>query len=305
MPTIATSLPLVALVCLLSGQVAGQLSPNADSTYVQLRNVALQPQGIAVDKITLKRDAATFQLNSGTICFVGPVRDKVTGAVFTGEGRLLLNPPLTSERVSLSFLTREKEYSESFDQLVLRFTDRTYEEIKAAGKPGGAACDPSLLRNSEKAARKELRYNMDARILQDVFSSEPGGLFVAFVHGKHYDGKTLFVIDPHGAPMVEPEEIKLETYNENKTGIWAAFSLLLGVRQRNRIQRAKEWRHPYRPSETGHRNREERTPDRKSHYCVGCTRSRCAGGAIRTLSGFARIQRDRTKRRTTEFRPGR
>jgi hypothetical protein len=223
MPTTATSLPLVALVSLLSGQVAGQLSPNADSTYVQLRNVALQPQGIAVDKITLKRDAATFQLDSGTICFVGPVRDKVTGAVFTGEGRLLLNPPLTSEQVSLSFLTREKEYSESFDQLVLRFTDRTYEEIKAAGKPGGSGCDPSLLRNSEKAARKELRYNIDARILQDVLSPEPGGLFVAFVHGKHYDGKTLFVIDPHGAPMVEPEEIKLETYNENKMGIWAAF----------------------------------------------------------------------------------
>jgi hypothetical protein len=194
---------------------------------VQLRNVALQPQAITVDKITLKRDAATFQLNSGTICFVGPVRDKVTGAVFTGEGRLLLNPPLTSEHVNFSFLTSENEYTENFTQLGVRFTDRTYEEIKAAGKPGGAACDPSLLRNSEKAARKELRYNMDARILQDVLSPEPGGLFVAFVHGKHYDGKTLFVIDPHGAPMVEPEEIKLETYNE-QDGNMGGVSLLLG-----------------------------------------------------------------------------
>ena len=60
MPSIATSLPLVAVVCLLSSQIAAQLSPNADSTYVQLRNVAVQPQGIAVDKITLKRDAATL-----------------------------------------------------------------------------------------------------------------------------------------------------------------------------------------------------------------------------------------------------
>ena len=96
-------------------------------------------------------------------------------------------------------------------------------ELKAAGKPGGATCDPAVLRASEKASRKELHYNLDARILQDVLSSEPGGLFVAFVHGKHYDGKTLLVIDPHGAPSVEPEEIKLETYNESKLGIWAAF----------------------------------------------------------------------------------
>lgn len=108
MPTIATSLSLVAVVCLLSGQIAGQLSPNADSTYVQLRNVALQPQSVTVDKITLKRDAATFQLNSGTICFLNPVRDKVTGAVFVGEGKLLINPPLPSEQASLSVLTPEK-----------------------------------------------------------------------------------------------------------------------------------------------------------------------------------------------------
>jgi hypothetical protein len=43
------------------------------------------------------------------------------------------------------------------------------------------------------------------------------------VHGKHYEGKTAFTIDPHGAPHVYPEETSLETYNENKFGIWAAF----------------------------------------------------------------------------------
>jgi hypothetical protein len=223
MPNVAGLSSLVLVVCLLAGEIVGQPSPNTDTDYLQLRNIALQTQSLTVDKITLKRDAATFQLNSGTICFVNPVRGKVTGAVFAGEGRLLLDPPVPSERASLSLLTKEQEYSESFDQLVLRFTDGTYEELKAAGKPGGGSCDPALLRNSEKASRKEMRYNLDARILQDVLSSEAGGLFVAFVHGKHYDGRTLLFIDPHGAPSVEPEEIELETYNESKTGIWAAF----------------------------------------------------------------------------------
>ena len=71
--------------------------------------------------------------------------------------------------------------------------------------------------------RKKLHYNLDARIFQDVVSPDPGGLFAAFVHGKKYDDKILFLIDPHGAMGVEPEEIELLTYDESKEGIWTAF----------------------------------------------------------------------------------
>jgi len=213
----------VASVFLLFSVLTAQQTPNSDGNYQQLRNIALQPAGITIENVTLKRDAAAFQLKSGMLCFVVPVNNKVTGAVFVGEGNLLLEPPIPSERASLTVLTKEKEYAESFDHLVLRFTDGTYEELKAAGKASGSGCDLALLRNSAKVMRKDLNYNLDARILQDVASTEPGGLFVAFVHGKQYDGKTLFTIDPHGAPGVYPEEISLETYNENKLGIWAAF----------------------------------------------------------------------------------
>jgi hypothetical protein len=210
-------------VCLIAGLLAAQTTPNSDGNYQQLRNISLQAGGIAIDKVALKRDAATFQLNSGVLCFVTPVNNKVTGAIFVGEGKLLLDPPIASERTSLSVLSKEKEYSESFDHVVLRFTDGTFDELKAAGKPSSGSCDLTLLRNSAKAMRKELNYNLDARILQDVISTEPGGLFVAFVHGKRYDGRTLFTIDPHDAPHVYPEEISLETYDENKFGIWTAF----------------------------------------------------------------------------------
>jgi hypothetical protein len=74
-----------------------------------------------------------------------------------------------------------------------------------------------------------LKYNLDARILQDVLGSTPGGLFVAFVHGKRYNDKEIFAIDPHGAPPlvfpVNPEEVELVTYDDNKLGVWAAFHL--------------------------------------------------------------------------------
>jgi hypothetical protein len=214
---------LPVLLSISTGYAAGQTVPNSDAEYQQLRTISLSGESLTVDGLTLKRDAATLQLNSGTICFVKPVNGKVTGAVFVGQGRLLLDPPVPSEQASLSVLTKEKEYSESYEHMVLRFTDGTYDELKRSAKPASGGCDAELLHNSQKAMRKELHYNLDARILQDVLSPEPGGLFVAFVHGKRYDSKTLFAIDLHGVPHVYPEEVSLETYSDKRSGIWAAF----------------------------------------------------------------------------------
>ena len=213
----------VRLFLAASASVVIAQAPNADGNYQQLRNIALGSKAVTVNNFTLKRDAATFQLNSGTVCFLPPVNGKVTGAVFTGEGRLLLTPPLPSEQRSLSLLSKEAEFSESFSRLVLRFTDGTYDEIERATAPAAPSCDAGLLRDSQHATRKKLHYNLDARILQDVLSPQPGGLFVAFVHGKKYSDKILFMIDPHGAQDVEPEEIELMTYEDNKQGIWTAF----------------------------------------------------------------------------------
>ncbi len=218
----ATVYDLVLCFAILGSAAIAQ-SPNSDGTYQQLRNVALGNEAVTVNNLILKRDTATFQLNSGTVCFLPPVQGKVTGAVFIGEGRMLLTPPLPSEERSLSLLSKEKEFSESFSRLVLRFTDGTYGEIMKAGSAASVSCDPGLLRDSQTVTRKKLHYNLDARILQDVLSPEPGGLFVAFVHGKKYSDKILFMIDPHGALHVQPEEIELMTYDENNAGIWAAF----------------------------------------------------------------------------------
>src|SRR5450755_3436422 len=113
------------MAVVVSGLALDQ-TPNADSTYQQLRNIGLGGESVTVSNVTLKRDAATFQLNSGTVCFLPAVQGKVTGAVFVGEGRLLLTPPISSEQRSLSLLTKQAEFSESFSRLVLRFTDNTY-----------------------------------------------------------------------------------------------------------------------------------------------------------------------------------
>ncbi|MFZ0291288.1 MAG: M1 family aminopeptidase [Candidatus Sulfotelmatobacter sp.] len=200
--------------------------PNSDPTYQALRNLTLGSESVSVSNLDLKRDAGTFHLRSGTICFTAPVQGKITGAVFVGDGNFVISPPLL-EMGMLKLLTKENEFSENFNHLVLRFTDSTYDDIKKASSAASGGCENGLLKDSQNAMRhgQLLKYNLDARILQDVLSPEPGALFVAFVHGKRYNDKEIFVVDPRGARYVMHEEVGLMTYDENKFGVWAAFPL--------------------------------------------------------------------------------
>ncbi len=128
----------------------------------------------------------------------------------------------------MKLLTNQHDLTEEFNELILRFTDRTAEEIQKSGTPGsGPAAGSNLLEEARNATRKKLHYNLEARILQDVLSQEPGGLFWAFIKGKKYDGKMIYAIDPHGLDVfsIQPEEVALMTYGETKFGIWAALHL--------------------------------------------------------------------------------
>ncbi|MGA9039818.1 MAG: M1 family aminopeptidase [Terriglobales bacterium] len=205
-------------------QTAPGAAPNSDATYQQLRNIGLSAEAVTVNNFELKRDAATFLLRSGTVCFVAPVQGRVTGAVFVGDGNMTLDPPSPGEAVSLKRLTKEDKFSEDFSRLALRFTDSTYDQIKKGGTPASGGCDAGLLEDSQHTTRKKLNYNLSARILQDLLNAQQGGLFVAFVHGKHYDDKLMYFMDPDGAPGVAPEQVELTSYGENKSGTWASFN---------------------------------------------------------------------------------
>ena len=95
--------PLLLMVaalamCAAQTPAAPSAGPNSDPTYQALRNVGLSGEAVSVNNVELKRDAGIFHLRSGTICFVAPVNSKVTGAVFSGDGNFVLDPPNTIKR---------------------------------------------------------------------------------------------------------------------------------------------------------------------------------------------------------------
>lgn len=212
-------------VLLLAGSRVLAQSPapaaGSDPTYQALRNAGLSGEAVSVNNLELKRDAGTFHLRSGTVCFVTPVNGKVTGAVFTGDGNFTLDPPYAGEKTSLKLLTKEDQFSENFSQMVVRFTDSTYDDVKKSGSASGGGCDGGLLKDSQHTTRHKLKSNLESRLLGDVLSPEPGGYFIAFIHGKKYDGQEYYEIDPHG----DRDQVNFVTYDESKFGKWASFTI--------------------------------------------------------------------------------
>ncbi|HKG47941.1 MAG TPA: carboxypeptidase regulatory-like domain-containing protein [Pyrinomonadaceae bacterium] len=211
---------------------AGQKG-NVDPIYQSLRQLGKGDQDFAgnyavVNNLKLKRDAANFTLKSGELYFITPVEDRVTAAVFIGDGEMSLTPPTAVEKKSISIFTNEGSITEQFTKLVLRFTDKTFDEIKsspnATMKTGGPAASQarSAYRDNQELLRKRLRDNREARTLYDVYNPAGENFFMAFIDGKRFN-KLVFLLEPFGVPNATPEEVALFSYGETDGGMWTAF----------------------------------------------------------------------------------
>ena len=229
---------VLAALCLPVSLLAQTASaPNSHPAYVELRNVAVDGGALQINGLVLTKDTATFTL-SGTVHLLKPVNGRVTGAVFLGQGTMKYVPPIAAERSMLRNLTRGEEFEETFERAVFRFTDDTAEKIKA-GASGAGAGDSSraqdALKDTNQALRLELKDNLHARILGDVLSTAPGGLFHAYVNGRKYSSKLAYMMDPHGAGFVAPEEVQLFSWAANREGIFTGhhYSSFYAQRQRD------------------------------------------------------------------------
>jgi len=204
---------------------------NNDPVYVKLRNIRVGSEVVHVKDFILKRDAGTFTFKSGAFYLLEPVNDKITGAVFVGDATFSLVPPIPVEQRNLAILTKGQPFLEEFSGAVFRFTDGTEQELRKAAvtdssAPGGNPGD--LLNDVQHQLKKDLKYNLTARLLQDVTSSQPGGKFIGFIKGKKYSSKMIYDVDPHGAEgfyglRLNPEEVALTLWDDNHFGAWTVF----------------------------------------------------------------------------------
>ena len=209
--------------------------PNTDPVYQQLRQLGKNDADFGgpfatVSNLVLRRDAATFTLHNGEVYFPSPVEGRVTSAVFVGDGELVLEPPTPIEKHTLSLFIDGEKLTEPFTHLVMRFTDKTLDEIKVSPNAkmgtGGAQASKArdLYRTNQQLMRKELHDNGELRAIADLYSPQRPGYFDAFIGGSKH-GKLIFLLDPLGLPPVSPEEVALLSYGDSDGGIWTAFHL--------------------------------------------------------------------------------
>jgi hypothetical protein len=229
---------LVFLVFTLSA-LRPALCQERDTTYLQLRNLKPGNDAVTVSEWTLHRDVAEFVFHRGTFYFLEPVAGKVVAAVFIGDGEFRMTPPSKIEKRSLAILTGQAGITEPFTEVMLHFSDNTYEEITKQSEllrpdPAGSRAAASFYQNRTNFFRKDhrfsrenlalglLHYNLPARLLADIYDPQHAGFFNAYINGKKL-GNLLFRIDPQGVPTVEPEEVVLADFDDDSLGIWTAF----------------------------------------------------------------------------------
>ena len=193
-----------------AGVTVSASQANNDPIYQKLRSLlnrtdAFSGEYATVNNLVLKRDAAVFTLRSGEIHFLSPVEGRQIGAVFVGDGELYMKPPIDVEQKTLAIFTDTPDIKEQFSNLVLRFTDKTYDDIKASTnaqmKSGGNNAQArEAYEKRESVWRKVLRYNMEQRTLMDIYNPARPGFFTAFINGSKYN-KLIFRIDPLGVAV--------------------------------------------------------------------------------------------------------
>ena len=244
MPTKSRFLPLIATALLLVSYGFSQdpSKPAAqftvvpdDAVYKSLRGLSSAPDAFSgdyatVNNLVLKRDAGYFTLKTGAVYFIKPVEGKVTGAVFVGSGEFALSPPVDVERKHLEIFVGSSSVKESFDTLTMFFTDDTFDAIRTSPNAQMGTAGPqaekarSSYRDKEATLRTAFRYNVNSRMLSDIYAPQRKGFFMVFIDGGRF-GKVVYAVDPLGHSEVYPEQVELLSYGDTTGGIWTAFHM--------------------------------------------------------------------------------
>ena len=214
------------LLVLLGVPSLGWATDGLDAGEVldQLHNVKVDPSQVYVLRhAQLTRDRVKLFFTRGYIGFFTKAAGQITGAVFTGEGEILLIPPTLVEKASLARFVHSPILEEQFRTAILRFTDKTAQELMAAAVTPEAD-DPERPRDFPdrwNSSPNIYAVEDSPRIFEDLLS----GLTMPFFHAR-LEGNSLKwfdVVDDERSP----EAVSVVAARRNADALfadcWCAF----------------------------------------------------------------------------------
>jgi hypothetical protein len=205
----------------------GSPQPAANSegrnTLNALAQISIDPANtFKIREVNIDRDALHLTLHRGTIVFLTPVLGRITGAVFIGDGEILVIPPSKIEKFQLNKFTNSPVLTERFSSAVFRFTDDLFNEItKGAEEVASPVPNDLGLRSTWDEAIRSLSTDLNYRILQDLLATHPHPFFQASLNGRS-QGWFEALYDERS---YEPVLLGNVTHEEgiNYADIWCSF----------------------------------------------------------------------------------
>ena len=213
------------LACLLHAvPSAAQQSPEPLELLKQLNSVTLDPTQVYVIRDAhITRGQMSLYLNRGFMALTKPVKGEVTGAVFSGEGEVLMIPPDRTEKRNLAQFTHSPILEEKIESAYMRFTDQTAQELLAAARrpdPDDPE-QPGPYVQEWAAVAQTLNPESSARILMDLLGDRSHPYFYARVKGEELG--VFEMVDDERLP--EPFSIGAlrKVDSQTFTDIWCSF----------------------------------------------------------------------------------
>jgi len=164
---------LLALTSIAAAQTKSPAGGAAESLYLRLRSVGLDKNRMyKVRQASLDRGPVRISLDDGTIAFTEEADGHVTGAIFVGEGEILLIPPNTVERSSVAFFTGAAILEERFSVAYFRFNDDVLTDLRSA------------LRTADEPAAFADLWN---KMATDLARQDALRLLISFNNSSEYD----------------------------------------------------------------------------------------------------------------------
>lgn len=183
-----------------------------------------------IEQSYAKEDVRIF-FTSGYMIFARPVNGVRAAVVFTtdvesGDGEVLVLPPVRSERLSLVNFTDSPNLDEHFRSALILATDNTAEDLLGILRASGAKKAPemgALLSERWGPVAGNLNVSLQVRQVNDILSGRPkSGLFYMTVSGVKL-GNFDVVCDPRGEDNILVGQVG-ERNGRMYFNVWTSFA---------------------------------------------------------------------------------
>lgn len=146
-----------------------------------------------VKNLTLKRDAALFVLEEGTLHLTHAPDGSVCGAVFTGKGSFTLTPPTEIEQNQLRRFYQHSPYQERMTSLFLLFADSTADALQSSL----TFTDGDVRNEARASAEVSEKLLQEPDVVKAIIDGTHSGMFFALINRLE-----IFLINPYDAEEV-------------------------------------------------------------------------------------------------------